>query len=57
MTEITAHHGLFKDTKLHVDDTGPAPFGITGSIRAHRSSPTTSLRSMQSSLNDQTPNH
>ena len=22
MTEITAHHGLFKDTKLHVDDTG-----------------------------------
>jgi pimeloyl-ACP methyl ester carboxylesterase len=22
MTEITAHHGWFKDTKLHVDDTG-----------------------------------
>jgi len=22
LTEITAHHGLFKDTKLHVDDTG-----------------------------------
>lgn len=22
MTEVTAHHGLFKDTKLHVDDTG-----------------------------------
>ena len=22
MSEITAHHGLFKDTKLHVDDTG-----------------------------------
>jgi pimeloyl-ACP methyl ester carboxylesterase len=22
MTEITAHHGLFKDTKLHVDDSG-----------------------------------
>lgn len=22
MPEITAHHGLFKDTKLHVDDTG-----------------------------------
>lgn len=22
MTEITAHHGLFRDTKLHVDDTG-----------------------------------
>jgi pimeloyl-ACP methyl ester carboxylesterase len=22
MTEITAHHGLFKDTQLHVDDTG-----------------------------------
>ncbi|SDS54959.1 Pimeloyl-ACP methyl ester carboxylesterase [Friedmanniella luteola] len=22
MTEITAHHGLFKDTHLHVDDTG-----------------------------------
>lgn len=22
MTEITAHHGLFKNTKLHVDDTG-----------------------------------
>ncbi|MDO8208847.1 alpha/beta fold hydrolase [Conexibacter sp. CPCC 206217] len=22
MTEITAHHGIFKDTKLHVDDTG-----------------------------------
>ena len=22
MTEITAHHGLFNDTKLHVDDTG-----------------------------------
>lgn len=22
MTEITAHHGLFKDTNLHVDDTG-----------------------------------
>jgi len=22
MTEITAHHGLFKDTKLHVEDTG-----------------------------------
>jgi pimeloyl-ACP methyl ester carboxylesterase len=22
MAEITAHHGLFKDTKLHVDDTG-----------------------------------
>ena len=22
MTEITAHHGLFKDTDLHVDDTG-----------------------------------
>jgi pimeloyl-ACP methyl ester carboxylesterase len=22
MTEITAHHGLFKDTKLHVDDMG-----------------------------------
>jgi pimeloyl-ACP methyl ester carboxylesterase len=22
MTEITAHHGLFTDTKLHVDDTG-----------------------------------
>ena len=22
MTEITAHHGLFKDTALHVDDTG-----------------------------------
>lgn len=22
MTEIVAHHGLFKDTKLHVDDTG-----------------------------------
>ncbi|GGF41391.1 alpha/beta fold hydrolase [Subtercola lobariae] len=24
MTEITAHHGLFKDTNLHVDDTGGA---------------------------------
>ncbi len=24
MTEITAHHGLFKDTHLHVDDTGGA---------------------------------
>ena len=24
MTEITAHHGLFKDTKVHVDDTGGA---------------------------------
>jgi len=24
MTEITAHHGLFKDTDLHVDDTGGA---------------------------------
>ena len=22
MPEITAHHGLFKDTNLHVDDTG-----------------------------------
>jgi len=22
MTEVTAHHGLFKDTELHVDDTG-----------------------------------
>lgn len=22
MTEITAHHGIFKDTNLHVDDTG-----------------------------------
>ena len=22
MAEITAHHGLFKDTDLHVDDTG-----------------------------------
>jgi len=22
MTEVTAHHGLFKDTDLHVDDTG-----------------------------------
>ena len=22
MTEVTAHHGLFKDTNLHVDDTG-----------------------------------
>ena len=22
MTEITAHHGLFKDTNLHVDDFG-----------------------------------
>ena len=22
MTEVTAHHGLFKDTKLHVDDAG-----------------------------------
>jgi pimeloyl-ACP methyl ester carboxylesterase len=22
MTEVTAHHGLFKDTKLHVDDSG-----------------------------------
>jgi non-heme chloroperoxidase len=22
MTEIVAHHGLFKDTSLHVDDTG-----------------------------------
>ena len=22
MTEIVAHHGLFKDTTLHVDDTG-----------------------------------
>ena len=22
MAEITAHHGLFKDTNLHVDDTG-----------------------------------
>ncbi|MFD9734905.1 alpha/beta fold hydrolase [Umezawaea sp. NPDC059074] len=22
MTEVTAHHGMFKDTKLHVDDTG-----------------------------------
>lgn len=22
MTEVVAHHGLFKDTKLHVDDTG-----------------------------------
>ncbi|MGW4529141.1 alpha/beta fold hydrolase [Amycolatopsis sp. NPDC004378] len=22
MTEITAHHGLFRNTKLHVDDTG-----------------------------------
>ena len=22
MTEITAHHGLFRDTELHVDDTG-----------------------------------
>ena len=22
MTEITAHHGLFKNTNLHVDDTG-----------------------------------
>lgn len=22
MTEVTAHHGLFKDTHLHVDDTG-----------------------------------
>lgn len=22
MTQITAHHGLFKDTNLHVDDTG-----------------------------------
>lgn len=22
MTEITAHHGIFKDTALHVDDTG-----------------------------------
>lgn len=22
MTEITAHHGIFKDTDLHVDDTG-----------------------------------
>ena len=24
MTQITAHHGLFKDTNLHVDDTGGA---------------------------------
>ena len=24
MPEITAHHGLFRDTKLHVDDTGGA---------------------------------
>lgn len=24
MTEITAHHGFFKDTKVHVDDTGGA---------------------------------
>ncbi len=24
MTEVTAHHGLFKDTNLHVDDTGGA---------------------------------
>jgi pimeloyl-ACP methyl ester carboxylesterase len=24
MTEITAHHGIFKDTDLHVDDTGGA---------------------------------
>jgi pimeloyl-ACP methyl ester carboxylesterase len=24
MPEITAHHGIFKDTKLHVDDTGGA---------------------------------
>src|ERR1700744_471579 len=22
VSEITAHHGIFKDTKLHVDDTG-----------------------------------
>lgn len=22
MTEITAHHGLFGNTNLHVDDTG-----------------------------------
>ena len=22
MTDVIAHHGLFKDTKLHVDDTG-----------------------------------
>jgi pimeloyl-ACP methyl ester carboxylesterase len=22
MTEVTAHHGIFKDTNLHVDDTG-----------------------------------
>ena len=22
MTEVTAHHGIFKDIKLHVDDTG-----------------------------------
>ena len=22
MTDITAHHGLFKDTHLHVDGTG-----------------------------------
>jgi pimeloyl-ACP methyl ester carboxylesterase len=22
MSELTAHHGLFRDTKLHVDDTG-----------------------------------
>lgn len=22
VSEITAHHGLFKDTKLHVDDAG-----------------------------------
>ncbi|WP_432573333.1 alpha/beta fold hydrolase, partial [Kineococcus sp. SYSU DK005] len=22
MTEITAHHGLFRNTNLHVDDTG-----------------------------------
>jgi hypothetical protein len=28
MTEITAHHGLFKDTHLHVDDTrGPRAAG------------------------------
>ncbi|MET3923612.1 hypothetical protein ABIB26_004578, partial [Arthrobacter sp. UYEF20] len=50
MTEVTAHHGLFKDTNLHVDDTGggggggapppPAPpIGVehrnTPSNRAH----------------------
>jgi hypothetical protein len=35
MTEITAHHGLFKDTHLHVDDTGgrPAQAGKAGSWR------------------------